>query len=100
MTTQKWLDKHLPDQKRPLSQSGIVNALRCPRFFLYRNKWGIIPKVSKYTPAPKVGKLVHRMMKVGRENIKVVQEEVIKSYNELSAIYSGIDSHRRITLRL
>ncbi|KKN01654.1 hypothetical protein LCGC14_1125570 [marine sediment metagenome] len=83
MLTQTWFDKHLPDQRRPLSQSGIANAKACARFFLFRHKWGIIPKVSSYGAAPKLGNLVHRLMQVGKKGIPTVREEVMKSYNTL-----------------
>lgn len=83
MTTLQWLEANLPDQHRPVSQGGIANAKHCARFYLYRNKWGIIPKASQYSAAPKIGNLVHRMMKVGQDNVTVVHEEVMKTYNTL-----------------
>lgn len=83
MKLQAWLDKNLPDQKRPVSQSGIVNAKRCSRLFLYRHKWGIIPKRPKYVAAPNLGRLVHRIMQLGKDDIKVAHEEVMKTYNTL-----------------
>jgi hypothetical protein len=83
MTTQEWFDKYLPDQQRPVSQGGIANAKHCARFYLYRHKWGIVPRVTKYSSSPKLGNIVHSMMQNGKDNTKVVQEQVMKSYNIL-----------------
>jgi len=83
MKARQWFEENLKDLKRPLSPSGVVNGLRCPRLFMLRNKWGLLLKLKPYSKAPKLGTLVHRLMKVGEGGVDKVREEVVKEHEGL-----------------
>lgn len=80
MKTSEWFESKLPDLKRPVSASGMVTGMRCPRLFLYRNKWGIIPKVQPYSGSAKLGKIIHRLLQKGQERKEEVHQEIIKEH--------------------
>ena len=80
MTTEKWFEINLKDLKRPVSASGMVTGLRCPRLFMYRNKWGLIPKVQPYSGSAKLGKIIHRLLQKGKEGVETVHQEIIKDH--------------------
>jgi len=84
--------EEMKELRPPISQSAIITALRCPRCFLYRYRWGLVPKIERYARAATIGSLFHRLMHVGEGRIVTVQREVADQQNELMArIQKGED---------
>jgi len=75
--------EELKDINAPISPSMINCGLRCQRRFLYRYRWGLVPKISPYAPSPRVGKLFHRLLELGPAEVETVRKEVAEEQKVL-----------------
>jgi len=66
----------LKDQFSAIHQSTISAAERCKRFFFYRYRWGLYPKIEQFAPSATLGSLFHRLLQLGPESVEKVRSEV------------------------
>jgi hypothetical protein len=62
---------------------GVSTWGGCERYYFYRIRWGLVPKVEERKPAAKLGILFHRLTEVGPDKVDVVRKEVRDAQNEL-----------------
>ena len=72
--------------------SSMNTCMRCKRAYMFTSRWCIFPRQPAFKPAPSLGKLTHRLMELGSDNIEAVRNEVAVMINELvKAIDKGED---------
>lgn len=74
----------LKDIAGPLSPSMINLGKRCTRKFMYRYRWGLVPKSRPYAPSADVGHLTHRLLELGQEKgVEIVKIEMRQLQDDL-----------------
>jgi len=60
-------------------QSCIKDCLSCQRYCMFKDLWGLVPRIENYTPAPRQGRIFHRLLQLGPDGIETVKQEIIEA---------------------
>lgn len=77
---------------QPLRQSNISACLHCPRYYMYRYRWGLEQKGIRKQGAKGLGSITHRLLQLGPDGEAQVRQEIEEQKEKLSAsIEAGED---------
>lgn len=79
------MNDYQPNQtyQPPIHQSSAACWLRCQRCFLFRYRWGLVPKQPPVARAAGRGRLTHRLLELGPSRMAEFQADIQQQIHQL-----------------